>query len=149
MAMALKQRKISNDFFYTVVDEDVNHRFITCSVAIAIWVVISQIWASITRSILSPFKWVFIDDNKAIPMPLYQVVFDYLKYWGIWFNWTMRNRFLFDGLHGVTQQLRRMKGKLIWQFLQLCCVGTLSKDEVELCHLILQHLRGFPLPYHY
>ena len=28
----------------------------------------------------------------------------------------MRNGFLFDGLHGVTQQLRMMKGKLIWHF---------------------------------
>ena len=41
------------------------HRFITCLVAI--WVVISQIWASITGNILSPFKWVFIDDDKDMP----------------------------------------------------------------------------------
>ena len=42
-------------------------RFITYPVAKAIWVVISQIWASITGNILSPFKWVFIDDDKDMP----------------------------------------------------------------------------------
>ena len=133
----------------TVVEEDAKHRFITCPVAKAIWVIISQIWASITGNILSSFNWVFIDDDKGMPAPSYKVVFDYLRYWGLWFNWTMRNGFLFDGLHGVTQQLRRMKGKLMWQFSQLCGLGTLSREEIEVCHLVLQHLRGFPLHYHY
>ena len=113
---------------FAVVEEDARHRFITCPVAKAIWVVISQIWASITCNILSPFNWVFIDDDKGMPAPSYKVVFDYLRYWGMWFNWTTRNGFLFDGLHGIIQQLRRMKGKLIWQFSQLCCMGTLSQE---------------------
>ena len=67
------------------------------------------------RHILSPSTWVFMED-KAMPTPSYKVVFDYLRYWGMWFNWTMRNGFLFDGLHGVTQQLRRMKGSLFGNF---------------------------------
>ena len=101
LAMALKRRNISNGtcFFCTVVEEDARHRFITCPVAKAIWVVISQIWASITGNILSPFNWVFIDDDKGMPALSYKVVFDYLRYWGMWFNWTMRNGFLFHGLH--------------------------------------------------
>ena len=136
-------------FFYTVFEEDARHRFITCSVATAIWVIMSQNWASITGNILSPYKWVFMDEDKVMPTPSYKVVFYYLRYWGMWFNWTMRNEFLFDGLHGITQQIRRMKGKLIWQFSQLCCMGILSQEEIDLCHLVLQHLRGFPLHYHY
>ena len=60
-----------------VVEEDVRHMFITCQVAN---------WASITRNILSPYKWVFIDEDKAMPTPSYEVVFDYLRYWGMWFN---------------------------------------------------------------
>ena len=111
------------------------HRFITCPVAKAIWVIISQIWASITGNILSPYKWVFMEEDKTMPTPS----FCHLRYWGMWCNWTMRNGFLFDGLHGVTQ-LRRMKGKLIWQFSHLCCcMGTLSQEEMGLCHLVLQH----------
>ena len=94
--------KTKTYFFYTMVDEDAKHRFIICPVAKAIWVVKSQIRTSIIGSILSPFKWVFIDD-KAIPVPSYQVAFDYFRYWGMWFNWTTRNGFLFDGLRGVTQ----------------------------------------------
>ena len=36
-----------------------------------IWLVISQDWASIIGSILSPFKWVFIDGAKDLPTPSY------------------------------------------------------------------------------
>ena len=61
-------------------------------------------------SFLSPFDWVFIDDVKALPTPSYHVVFDYFREW---LNWTIRNEFLFDGLRGIPQKLRRMKGKLI------------------------------------
>ena len=44
LAMALKRRNISNGtcFFCTVVEEDARHRFITCPIAKAIWVVISN-----------------------------------------------------------------------------------------------------------
>ena len=63
-------------FFCIVVNEDAKHGLIACSVAKAIWVVIPQSWASITRSILPHFKWVIINDDKAIPMPSYHVVFD-------------------------------------------------------------------------
>ena len=69
--------------------------------------------------------------------------------WGMWFNLTMGNEFLYDELDGVTQQLHRMKGMMIWQFSQLCCLETLPQEEIELCHLVLQHLRVFPLRYHY
>ena len=89
-------------------------------------------------SFLSPFDWVFIDDVKALPTPSYQVVFDYLRYWGMWFNWTLRNVFLFDELRGVPQQLCRMKEKLICH-----------QDEVDLCHQVLQHSRRFTLLYCY
>ena len=78
LAMTLKRRHISNVtcFFCTVVDEDASRMFITCLVAKAIWMVISQIWASITiLNIVSPFKWVFIDDDKVISKPSYRVVF--------------------------------------------------------------------------
>ena len=46
----------------------------------------------------------------------------------------------------VQQPPRWLEGKFIWQFSQLCCMGMLSQDEVDLCHLVLGHLRG--LNYH-
>ena len=76
-------------------------------------------------------------------------VFYYLRYWGMWFNWTMRNGFLFDGLHGVTQQLRRMKREVDLAIFTTMLYGDVSQEEVDLCHLVVQHLRGFPLHYHY
>ena len=118
--------------------------FIKCMVAKAIWVVISQIWASIIASILPPFKLVFIDDDKVIPTPSYRIIFDYLGYWGMWFNWTMRNRFLLDGLLGVTQLYRDESEVDLATF-----ASTLSQDEVELCHLVLPHLSGLALLYRY
>ena len=46
--------------------KNARHSFITCPVAKAIWVIISQIWASIiTGNILSPYKWVFMDEDKT------------------------------------------------------------------------------------
>ena len=77
LAMTLKRRHISNGtcFFCTVVEEDDIYRFITFLVVKSIWVIISQIWASITGNILSPYKWVFIDEDKAMPTPSYKVVF--------------------------------------------------------------------------
>ena len=77
-----------------MIEEDDKHRFITCPIAKAIWVLISQIWASRIGNFLSPFKWVFINGAKALPKSSYQVVFDNPKYW------TMRNGFLFDERRG-------------------------------------------------
>ena len=67
LAMALKRRHISNGtcFFCAVVEEDARHKFITCPVAKAIWIVISQIWVSITSNILSPFNWMVFMMIKA------------------------------------------------------------------------------------
>ena len=82
---------MGNVFSCTVVEEDVRHRFSTFPVAKAIWVIISQIGASIIGNILSPYKWGFMDEDKAMPTtPSFKVVFDYLRYWGMWFNWTMK-----------------------------------------------------------
>jgi hypothetical protein len=39
----------------------------------------------------------------------------------------------------------KIKGQLFWQFSQLCCMGTLSPDELDLCHLVIQHLRRLTL----
>ena len=58
-----------------MVEEDARHRFITCLVAKAVCMIISQIWASITGNILSPYKWVFMEEVKAMPTPSYKVVF--------------------------------------------------------------------------
>ena len=58
LSMALKRKHISYGtcFFCTVVEEDAKHRFITCLVAIVIWEIISQIWASIIENNLMPYN---------------------------------------------------------------------------------------------
>ena len=47
----------------------------------------------------------------------------------------MRNRLLFDELRGVPH---KMKVKLVRQFSELCRMGMLSHDELDLRHLGLQ-----------
>ena len=151
LARALKRRHIGSGtcVFCTTIDEDSRHRFISCPVTKSIWIGISQLWGSLTGNVLSPFQWVFIEGDRVLPSPAYQVVFDYLRYLGMWYIWNLRNGFLFDGLSGVSQQICRIRGKLIWQFSQLCCMGTLSPDELHLCRFVLQHLRRLPLPHRY
>ena len=147
LAMALKRRNISSGtcVFCPSVDEDATHRFISCHVSQGIWIVISQLWDSLTGNILSPFQWVFIEADRVLPTPTYKVVLDYLRYLGMWYSWSFRNGFLFAGLSGVSQHICRIKGQLFWQFSQLCCMGTLSPDELDLCHLVIQHLRRLTL----
>jgi hypothetical protein len=118
LAMALKRRQISNGscVFCTMIDEDSRHRFISCHVAKNIWLFISQLWGSLTRNILSLVQWIFIEGDRVLPNPAYKVVFDYLRYLGMWYIWTLRNGFLFDGFSGVSQHICRIRGKLIWQF---------------------------------
>ena len=124
-------------------------RFISCPVTKSIWIGISQLWGSLTGNVLSPFQWVFIEGDRVLPSPEYKFVFDYLRYLGMWYIWNLRNGFLFDGLSGVSQQICRIRGKLIWQFSQLCCMGTLSPNELHLCRFVLQHLRRLSLPHRY
>ena len=83
--------------------------------------------------------------------PDYKFVFDYLRYLDMWYIWNLQNGFLFDGLSRVSQHICRIRGKLIWQFSQLCCMGTLSPNELHLCRFVLQlqHLRRLSLPHHY
>jgi hypothetical protein len=147
LAMALKRRNISSGtcVFCPSIDEDATHRFISCHVTQGIWIVISQLWESLTGNILSPFQWIFIEADRVLPTPTYKVVLDYLRYLGMWYSWSLRNGFLFAGLSGVSQHICRIKGQLFWQFSQLCCMGTLSPDELDLCHLVIQHLRRLTL----
>ena len=41
--------------------------------------------------------------------PLYKIVLDYLRYWCLWYNWLIRNELSFHSLHGISQQLCRLK----------------------------------------
>ena len=45
-------------------------------------------------SVLSHFRWVFIEDVRALLTPSYKVMFDYVRYLGILYNWNIKNDFL-------------------------------------------------------
>jgi hypothetical protein len=47
--------------------------------------------------------------------------------------------------HTFTKKGRRRRRRRIWQFSQLCWMGTLLTEAVDLCHLALQHLRRLTL----
>ena len=102
-------------FFSTLIEQDARHTCIACPTAKTIWMVISQLQASLTRSVLLSLQWVFIEGYRALPITLYKVMFDYLRYFGMPYNWSLRNGFLFDGLSRVSQQIYKIKGKRNWQ----------------------------------
>ena len=145
LGIALKRRGLAmgNCFFCTVQMEDSTHRFIQCPIACQIWSYISQIWQVLSRCYLTPSQWVFAQFTQVDPKSEMEIVFLFLRYWGLRHNWNMRNAFVFDGRHGVKAYLRKLKGVLMWQFALLEHVEILSALECSSCLLAIQHV---PLP---
>ena len=64
---------------------------------------------SLTVVIKSPFKWVFAQVELGGLLPSFQMILDYLRYYGLWFIWHMRNAFIFDEQSGVHRYVLRSK----------------------------------------
>ena len=99
-------------FFCLVELEYRRHRFISCSMARMVWRCINLVWMSLTGVSLSSFNWVFAHMENNEPMLHFQIIFDFLRYWGLWFNWNMRNAFTFDSQVGVRKYVLKLKGLL-------------------------------------
>ena len=56
---------------------------IACRVVEAIWVVLSQLWASLTGMVLSPLNEFSLKVIELYFPPSHEVLFDYLRYWDI------------------------------------------------------------------
>ena len=50
---------------------------------------------------LYSFNWVFTHIKNKEPMPHFQIVFEFLRYWGLWFNRNVWNTFTFYSQVGV------------------------------------------------
>ena len=61
-----------------------------------VWRCINLVWMSLTGVSLPSFNWVFAHMENNEPMLHFQIIFEFLRYWGLWFNWNMRNAFTFD-----------------------------------------------------
>ena len=44
-----------------------------------------------------------------------EIIFLFLRYWGLCHNWDIHNAFVFNGRHGVKAYLQKLKGVLMWQ----------------------------------
>ena len=129
---ALKCQQISNgiSFFYTMTEKDVRYWFLTCV------------------RVNKPCRLCLLENNchfsmGLLPSPSYKVGFKYVKYWGLCYNWSVWNGFLFDDLHRVPQHVHWFKRKLIWLFSQPSSKGILSLEELTLCHIVQHHVRDF------
>ena len=120
--------------------EDSTYRFIQCLIACQIWSYISQIWQVLSRYYLTPRQWVFAQFTQVDPNSEIEIIFLFLRYWGLCHNWNMRNAFVFDGIHGVKAYVRKLKGILIWQFSLFEQVDVLSSVECSSCLLAIQHV---------
>ena len=55
-----------------------------------------------------------------------EILFQFLRYWGLQHNWNMHNAFMFDIRHGVNAYIKKPKGILMWKFWMLEHVGIIS-----------------------
>ena len=93
LGSALKTRGLAFDtcFFYTVPLEDSTHRFIKCPIACTIWKYLSDIWQVLTRCCLRPQQWVFSQYVQNGSNDEMEILFQFLRYWGLQHNWNMCN----------------------------------------------------------
>ena len=139
----LKKRNITKGscFFCLVELEHSRHRFISCPMARMVWRCINLVWMSLTGVSLSSFNWVFAHMENNEPMLHFQIIFEFLRYWGLWFNWNMRNAFTFDSQVGVSKYVLKLKGLLLWQLTVLEKSRNLNHEERELCKVTYHHIR--------
>ena len=144
---ALCKRKIASGFcfFGTLEVEHNRHQFISCPVTKMVWKFINAIWMSLTGVIHSPFKWVFAQVELGGLSPSSQIILDYLRYYGLWFTWHMRNAFIFDEQRGVHRYVLRLKGFLLWQFSLLEMSSMFNHEERQVCKLVGHHIRHLVL----
>ena len=55
-------------------------------------------------------EWVFAQFTQVDPKSTMEIVFLFLRYWGLRHNWGMRNAFVFNCRHGVKSYLRKVEG---------------------------------------
>ena len=131
---ALNIRNIARGMcFFCFVDLEHNrHRFLSCLMAMMVWRCrcISLVWMSLTGVSLFSFSWVFAHIENNEPMPRFQIIFEFLRYWWLWFKWNMRNAFTFDSQVGVRKYVVNLKRLLLWQL-------TLLEKSRSLNHLSL------------
>ena len=79
------------------------------------------------------FSWVFAHMENNEPMPDFQIIFEFLRYWGLWFNWNMRNVFTFDSQVGARNHVVKLKGLFLLQLTVLEKSRNLNHEEREIC----------------
>ena len=70
-----------------------------------VWRCINLVCMSLTGISLSSFNWVFADIENNEPMRYFHIIFEFLRYWGLWFNWNIRNAFTFYLQDGVRKDV--------------------------------------------
>ena len=106
-----------------------------------VWRCISFVWTSLTGVSLSSFSWVFAHMENNELMARSQIIFEFLRYWGLWFNWNMRNAFISYSQVGVRKYVLKLKGLLLWQLTVLEKSRNLIQEERELCNVTYHHIR--------
>ena len=65
-----------------------------------VWRCINLVWMSPIEVNLSSYNGVFAQGENELT-PHFQIIFKFLRYWELWFNWNMQNAFTFDSHFGV------------------------------------------------
>ena len=102
--------------------------------------VYQSMWMSLTRVNISSLSWIFAHMENNEPMPHFQMIFEFLRYWGLWFNWNMRNAFTFNSQVGVRKYVVKLNVLLLCQLAVLEKSRNLNHEERELRKVIYHHI---------
>ena len=138
----LNKRNIARGmcFFCSMELEHSRQRFLSCPMARMVWRCINLVWMQLIGVRLSSFNWVFAHNENSERMPHFQIIFELLRYSGLWFNWNMWNAFTFDSQVGVRKYVVNLKVLLLWQLTVLEKSPNLNHEERELQKVTYHHI---------
>ena len=64
--------------------------------------------ASLAHCYLRPQQWVVSQYVQNGPNDEMEILFHFLRYWGLQHNWNMCNAFMFDSRHGVKAYMKKL-----------------------------------------
>ena len=88
----------------------------------------SYIWQVLTCCCLRPQQWVFAQYVQNGSNDEIEILFRFLRYWGLQHNWNMYNAFMFDNRHGVKAYIKKLKDILVRNVWMLEHVGIVSSN---------------------
>ena len=77
---------------------------------------------------MRPQQWGFSQYVQNGSNDEMEMLFHFLRYWGLQHNWNMHNVFMFDDRHGVKAYIKKLRRIHMWNFWMLEHVRIISSN---------------------